>query len=65
MAPRANPGGVLGPEINTLEDAATYMENRPASWAIPSYDLEGNIIGEFVFESGTLSNDEIRETQER
>lgn len=50
-----------GPEINTLEEAAAYMENLPDSWAIPVYDWEGNIIGEFVFESGTLSDDEIQE----
>ena len=50
-----------GPEINTLEEAAAYMENLPDSWAIPVYDWEGNIIGAFVFESGTLSDDEIRE----
>ena len=54
-----------GPEIHTLEDAAAYMENLPDSWAIPVYDLEGNVIGEFVFESGTLSDDEIREALDR
>ena len=54
-----------GPEINTLEEAAAYMENLPDSRAIPVYDLEGNVIGEFVFESGTLSDDEIREALDR
>ena len=54
-----------GPEIHTLEDAAAYMENLPDSWAIPVYDLEGNVIGKFVFESGTLSDDEIREALDR
>ena len=41
------------------------MENLPDSRAIPVYDLEGNVIGEFVFESGTLSDDEIREALDR
>ena len=54
-----------GPEINTLEEAAAYMENLPDSWAIPVYDLEGNIIGKFVFESETLSDNEIQEALDR
>lgn len=49
-----------GPEIITLEDAAAYMANCPESWTIPVYDLDGRVVGEFEFKSGTIPTSEVQ-----
>lgn len=37
-----------GHNVKNPEEAMEYMKNRPDSWTFPVYDLDGNVIGEFV-----------------
>lgn len=50
-------------QVNTLEDAARYMEfmsTQPSAYLIPLYDKEGTVIGQFLYGgSGTLDQAEI------
>jgi len=46
------PEGQWEGKINTPEDAMKYMEflkTLPEEYPVPLYDLEGNVIGEFIF----------------
>lgn len=49
----------INPEIHTPEEAEAYMETLEWSRLVPLYDVEGNVIGNFLVEAEEVTEEEL------